>query len=77
MNLCLEQPCGAIISDTVTFGNEVILKDHIGSLCDYGWAARFLQLLMRDKQLLNFLEALKKVTSFPAESLGRINSGML
>lgn len=77
VELCLEQPDCAVISDTVAIANEGILKDHIGSLSGYGWAARFLQYYVRDKQLLNLPEALKKITSIPAKRLGLINRGML
>ena len=63
VELCLEQPECAVISDTVAIANEGILKDHISSLSGYGWAARFLQYYVRDKQLLNLSEALKKITS--------------
>ena len=77
VELCLEQPECAVISDTVAIANEGILKDHIGSLSGYGWAARFLQYYVRDKQLLNLSEALKKITSIPAKRLGLKNRGML
>ena len=63
VELCLEQSECAVISDTVAIANEGILKDHISSLSGYGWAARFLQYYVQDKQLLNLSEALKKITS--------------
>ena len=77
VELWLEQPECAVISDTVAIANEGILKDHISSLSGYGWAARFLQYYVRDKQLLNLSEALKKITSIPAKRLGLKNRGML
>jgi N-acyl-D-aspartate/D-glutamate deacylase len=77
VSLCLEQPECAVISDTVAIANEGILKDHIGSLSGYGWVPRFLQHYVRDKGILNLQEALRKISSLPAERLGLKNRGLL
>jgi N-acyl-D-amino-acid deacylase len=77
VELCLNQPECAVISDTVAIANEGILKDHIGSLSGYGWAARFLQYYVRDRQILSRAEGLKKITSIPAERLGLVERGRL
>lgn len=77
VDLCLEQPECAVISDTVAIANEGILKDHIGSLSGYGWAARFLQYYVRDRKVLTLAEALRKITSIPAKRLGIKSRGAL
>ena len=77
VDLCLEQPECAVISDTVAIANDGILKDHLGSLTGYGWAARFLQYYVRDRQILSLAEGLRKITSIPAERLGLPNRGMI
>ena len=77
LDLCLQQPECAVISDTVAIANEGILKDHIGSLSGYGWAARFLQYYVRDRKVLSLSEGLRKITSIPADRLGLKNRGRL
>ena len=73
----MQQPECAVISDTVAIANEGILKDHIGSLSGYGWAARFLQYYVRDRNVLSLGEALRKITSIPAARLGIKQRGSL
>ncbi len=77
VELCLEQPECAVISDTVAIANEGILKDHIGSLSGYGWAARFLQYYVRDRSALTLEQGIAKLTSIPANRLGLGNRGYL
>ncbi|WP_299690871.1 amidohydrolase family protein [uncultured Tateyamaria sp.] len=77
IDLCLEQPECAVISDTVAIANDGILSDHIGSLSGYGWAARFLQHYVRDRRVLSLSQALAKITSIPAERLGLKGRGKL
>ena len=77
INLCLSQPECAVISDTIAIANDGILKDHIGSLSGYGWAARFLQYYVRDRRILSLEEGIQKITSIPAERLGLKNRGKL
>ncbi|MFK7838560.1 MAG: amidohydrolase family protein [Sulfitobacter sp.] len=77
VDLCLEQDACAVISDTVAIANDGILKDHIGSLSGYGWAARFLQYYVRDRNVLSLAQALAKITSIPAERLGIKERGRL
>ena len=77
VELCLEQPECAVISDTVAIANEGILKDHIGSLSGYGWAARFLQYYVRDRKALSLAQGLAKLTSIPAARLGLKDRGKL
>ena len=77
VELCLDQPECAVISDTVAIANEGILKDHIGSLSGYGWAARFLQYYVRDRQALSLGEGIAKLTTIPAKRLGLKDRGRL
>jgi hypothetical protein len=77
VEMCLDQPECAVISDTVAIANEGILKDHIGSLSGYGWAARFLQYYVRDRAILSLAEGIAKLTSIPAERLGLKTRGGL
>ena len=77
LDLCLRQPECAVISDTVAIANDGILKDHIGSLSGYGWAARFLQYYVRDLGVLSLADGLRKITSIPAERLGLKKRGKL
>ncbi len=77
IDLCLQQPECAVISDTVAVANDGILKDHVGSLSGYGWAARFLQYYVRDRAVLGLTEGLRKLTSIPAERLGLKDKGKL
>lgn len=77
VELCLEQPECAVISDTVAIANDGVLKDHLGSLTGYGWAARFLQYYVRDRGILNLAQGLAKLTSIPARRLGLKKRGVL
>ncbi|APE42788.1 aminoacylase [Sulfitobacter alexandrii] len=77
VDLCLSQPECAVISDTVAVANEGILKDHVGSLSGYGWAARFLQYYVRDRNVLGLEAGVQKITSVPARRLGLADRGSL
>lgn len=77
LDLCLQQPECAVISDTVAIANDGVLKDHMGSLSGYGWAARFLQYYVRDRAVLSLSDGIKKITSIPAERLGLPDRGKL
>ena len=77
VELCLQQSECAVISDTVAIANDGILKDCLGSLSGYGWAARFLQHYVRDRKILSLSEGLAKLTSIPARRLGLKKRGTL
>ncbi len=70
-------PPAAVISDTVAIANDGILKDHIGSLSGYGWAARFLQHYVRDQKVMQLGEGIRRLTSLPATRLGVSDRGWL
>ena len=77
IDLCLEQPECAVISDTIALANDGILKDQVGSLSGYGWTARFLQHYVRDRGVLSLEEGIRKLTMVPAQRLGLQDRGML
>ena len=77
IDLCLQQSECAVISDTLSIANDGILKDHVGSLSGYGWAARFLQYYIRDRKVLSLAEGLRRITSLPAERLGLKKRGTI
>lgn len=77
VDLCLQQSECAVISDTVASANEGVLKDQLGSLTGYGWAARFLQFYVRDRNILSLAQGISKLTSVPAQRLGLIKRGFL
>jgi N-acyl-D-aspartate/D-glutamate deacylase len=77
VELCLQQPECSVISDTVAIANDGILKDHIGSLSGYGWAARFLQYYVRDRKVMELAQGISKITSVPAKRLGLKDRGKL
>lgn len=77
IDMCLGRPECAVISDTVALAPDGVLKDHVGSLSGYGWAARFLQHYVRDRGVLTLPEAVAKITSVPAGRLGLKDRGVL
>lgn len=77
IDLCLQQPECAVISDTIAAAPNGILKDAVGSLSGYGWAARFLQYYVRDRRILSLAEGISKITSVPAKRLGLKDRGLL
>jgi N-acyl-D-aspartate/D-glutamate deacylase len=77
IDLCLQQPECAVISDTIAAAPDGILKDAVGSLSGYGWAARFLQYYVRDRNILSLAQGIAKITSVPARRLGIKDRGLL
>ena len=77
VELCLQQPECAVISDTIALALDGVLKDAVGSLSGYGWAARFLQHYVRDRKVVPLPEAIRKITSLPAARLGIGDRGLL
>tara|TARA_B110000014_G_scaffold262764_1_gene257529 strand:+ start:359 stop:1954 length:1596 start_codon:yes stop_codon:yes gene_type:complete len=75
--MCLQQPECAVISDTTALAPYGALKNNIGSISGYGWAARFFQDYVNDKKILSLTEAIRRITSLPAERLGLIKRGKL
>lgn len=77
IRLCLQQPDCAVISDTTALAPDGPLKDRIGSLSGYGWAARFLGKYVRDEGVLTLPEGIRKLTSVPAGRIGLTERGVL
>ena len=67
----------AVISDTAALAPYGVLKDHLYSLSGYGWAARFLQYYVRDRKVLPLCEAIRRITSLPAERVGLKERGFI
>ena len=67
----------AVISDTAALAPDGALKDQLFSLSGYGWAARFLQHYVRDRQVLSLAEAIRRITGLPASRLGLRDRGRL
>jgi N-acyl-D-aspartate/D-glutamate deacylase len=67
----------AVISDTAALAPDGALKDQLFSLSGYGWAARFLQHYVRDRQVLSLPEAIRRITALPASRLGLRDRGTL
>lgn len=77
IELCLQQPECVVISDTLALAPYGALEHHIGSLSGYGWAARFLQHYVRDRKVVPLADAIRRLTSLPAERLGLRDRGAL
>lgn len=71
-----ESQC-AVISDTAALAPDGALADQLFSLSGYGWAARFLQHYVRERQVLSLAEGLRRITALPADRLGLIDRGRL
>ena len=67
----------AVISDTAALAPDGVLADQLFSLSGYGWAARFLQHYVRDRQVLPLAEAIRRITALPASRLGLGDRGRL
>ncbi|MBU1361841.1 MAG: amidohydrolase family protein [Gammaproteobacteria bacterium] len=67
----------AVISDTAALAPYGDLADELFSLSGYGWAARFLQYYVRDRKVLPLAEAIRRITSLPAERIGLRDRGSL
>ncbi len=77
IELCLEQPECAVISDTLALAPYGELENRVGSLSGYGWAARFLGTYVRERNVLPLEEAIRRMTSLPAERLNLSDRGRL
>lgn len=77
VELAMQQSECAVISDTAALAPYGDLEDNLFSLSGYGWAARFLQVYVRDRQVMPLGEAIRKITSLPAERVGIKDRGLL
>ena len=77
IDLCLSQPECAVISDTLALAPYGTLAKVVGSVSGYGWAARFLGSYVRERNVLSLEEAIRRMTSLPAQRLGMGDRGLL
>lgn len=77
VRLCIEQPECAVMSDTLALSRHSAMEPVIGSLSGYGWTARLLGHYVRDTAVLSLEEAIRKITSLPADRLGLHGRGRL
>jgi N-acyl-D-amino-acid deacylase len=77
VRLCLEQAECAVMSDTKALTPRGALAQTIGSLSGYGWVARLLGHYAREERVLSLPEAVRRITSLPAERLGLRDRGRL
>jgi N-acyl-D-aspartate/D-glutamate deacylase len=67
----------AVISDTAALAPDGALADQLFSLSGYGWAARFLQHYVRNRQVMSLAEAIRRITALPASRLKLGDRGRL
>ena len=77
IRLCLEQAECAVMSDTKALNRDGPLAGTIGSLSGYGWVARLLGHYVREEGVLSLAEAVRRITSLPAERLGLADRGRI
>lgn len=77
IRLAISQPDCVIFSNALALAPDGCLKNHIGSLSGYGWAARFLQHYVRDHHVLTLTEGIRRLTTLPAARLGVRDRGVI
>jgi len=77
IDLCLEQDECAVISDTLALAPYGNLEEQLGSLSGYGWTSEFLSRYVRERKVLSLPEAVRRLTSLPAERLGLRDRGQI
>lgn len=77
VRLCMEQPECAVMSDTLALSRHSAMQPVIGSLSGFGWTARLLGHYARDAGVISLEEAVRKITSLPAQRLGLSGRGRL
>ncbi len=73
----MKQPGGSIGSDTMSLNIEGVLNFGKPHPRGFGTHARFLGKYVRDKKLMSFEEAIRKMTSLPAQKLHMNSRGLL
>ena len=77
IELCIKQDQCAVISDTLALSPYGPLAKQIGSLSGYGWAARFLEDYVRNRNVISLSEGIRKLTSVPASRLQISDRGLI
>ena len=75
--MCIRESKCSVMSDTMALSKRGPLKDTIGSLSGYGWTARLLGHYVRERNVLSLPEAVRRISSQPAERLGLVDRGRL
>jgi N-acyl-D-aspartate/D-glutamate deacylase len=70
VRLCMSQPECAVMSDTLALSRHAAMQPVIGSLSGFGWTARLFEHYVRDVAMLTLEQAVRRVTSLPAQRLG-------
>jgi len=77
VQLCIEQPECAVMSDTLALSRHPAMQPVIGSLSGFGWTARLLGHYVRELGALSLEQAVRRITSLPAERLGLTSRGRI
>ena len=77
LDLCLQQPECAVISDTLAMAPYGELSTQLGSLSGYGWAPRFLRHFVRERKVLTLQEGIRRLTSLPAARIKMNDRGAI
>ena len=77
LNLCLQQPDCAVMSDTLALATHGPLESELGSLSGYGWTSEFLSKYIIENKALSLAEGIRRLTSLPASRLGLQDRGLI
>lgn len=77
LELCLEQPECAVISDTRALAPYGPLENELGSLSGYGWTSNFLSMYVKQNNTVSLPEGVRRLTSLPAARLGLKDRGLV
>jgi N-acyl-D-amino-acid deacylase len=77
VRLCIEQPECIVMSDTMALSRHAAMQPVVGSLSGYGWTARLLGHYVREAKVLTLADAVRRITSLPADRLGLTGCGRL
>jgi N-acyl-D-amino-acid deacylase len=77
LNKLLQQPICSLESDGAIAASYGCLKDYVMNRSSYCYTVRFLQEYVREKNMFTFEEAVRKMTSLPADSANLHNRGRL
>lgn len=75
--MCMREAKCSVMSDTLALSRRGPFKDTIGSLSGYGWTARLIGHYVRERGILSLPEAIRRISSQPAERLGLVDRGYL
>jgi N-acyl-D-amino-acid deacylase len=73
----LREPICMVESDGVVLSPRGATSDFSFSISDYGWSARLLERFVREERLLTLEEAVRRMTSLPAEKVGLGDRGRI